>query len=340
MRILSIIAGAVNGGAETFFVNITSALAEAGEQCRAVIRPNQHRRAALEAAGVWVSEAPFCSCMDFYTKKSLHNVITKFQPDIVLSYMKRASAFMPEGTHAKVARLGGLYNLNYFLNCDHLVCITEGIRRYVIDQGWPNDQCSVIYNFAECDKTPALDRASLGVPEEATIIFTPSRLHRVKGLDLLMRAIEDQTQIYLWIAGSGPEKKLLKRLSLELGINDRVSFFGWRRDTGAFFRSCDIVVLPSRYEPFGTVMLEAWAYGKPLIATNTDGPVEFICNGSDGLLVTKDEVNSLRDALLLMIQNNELAHRLSNAGSARHAAEFSKVACIANYRALFRRLLR
>ncbi|AHC73676.1 glycosyltransferase [Candidatus Endolissoclinum faulkneri L5] len=340
MRILSIIAGAANGGAETFFVNLTSALAAAGETCSTVIRPNYHRRATLEANGVWVSEAPFYSFMDCYTKNSICRMVTKFQPDIVLSYMSRASAFMPEGTHVKVARLGGLYNLDHFLNCEHLICITEGIRRYVIDHGWPNDRCSVIYNFAECDKTAALDRAALGVPEGAKVIFTPSRLHRVKGLDVLMRAIADQTQIHLWIAGSGPEKKLLKKLSIELGISDRVTFFGWRSDTGAFFRSCDIVALPSRYEPFGTVMLEAWAYGKPLISTDTDGPVEFVCNGIDGLIVTKDEVNPLRDALLLMIQDNELANRLSKAGSARHAAEFSKFACVTNYTTLFQKLLR
>ncbi|MEQ8394798.1 glycosyltransferase [Thalassobaculum sp.] len=338
MRILSILAGAANGGAETFFVTLAKALAEAGEESRAVIRPNLPRRADLEAGGVPVSEAPFGSWLDFRTGAALRRAIAEFSPDVVLSYMSRASAFMPDGPHLKAARLGGFYDLKYFRKCDHLICITEGIRRHVIAGGWPEDRCSVIANFAERDTSPAADRAALGVPEGATVVFTPSRLHTVKGFDVLMRAATGLPQVHLWIAGSGPEEASLKALAVELGIADRVRFLGWRRDTGAFFRSCDIVAFPSRHEPFGTVTLEAWAYGKPLVTTDADGPAEFVRDGEDGLIVPKGEAAPLREALRRVIEEPGLADRLVAAGSARHAAEFTQAACVTNYTALFRRL--
>lgn len=338
MRILSLLAGGANGGAETFFVTLANALAAAGEDSRAVIRPNPPRRADLEAGGVPVSEAPFGTWLDFRTRPALRRAVAELRPDVVLSYMSRASAWMPDGDHAKVARLGGFYDLKYFRTCDHLICISEGIRRHVIAGGWPEDRCSMIANFAEPDASPAADRAALGVPEGAVVVFTPSRLHKVKGFDVLMRAAADLPQVYLWIAGSGPEEEALKALAAELGIAERTRFLGWRRDTGAFFRSCDIVCFPSLHEPFGTVTLEAWAYGKPLVASDADGPAEFVRDGEDGLVVPRGAVDPLRAALARVIEETGLAERMVAGGSARHAAEFTQAACVANYLALFRRL--
>ncbi|MCR9073352.1 MAG: glycosyltransferase [Alphaproteobacteria bacterium] len=338
MRILSTLAGAADGGAETFFVTLARAFADAGEDSRAVIRPNPARRADLEAGGVAVSEAPFGSWLDFRTGPALRRAVADFHPDVVLSYMSRASAWMPNGPHLKAARLGGFYDLNYFRRCDYLICITEGIRRHVVAGGWPEARCSVIANFAECDGSPPADRTALGVPEGATVVFTPSRLHKVKGFDVLMRAAVDLPQVYLWIAGSGPEEASLKALASELDIADRVRFLGWRRDTGAFFRSCDIVAFPSRHEPFGTVTLEAWAYGKPLVTTDADGPAEFVRDGEDGLVVPRGEAAPLREALRRLMDEPGLADRLVARGTARHEAEFTQAACVTNYQTLFRRL--
>lgn len=339
MRILSLLAGAPNGGAETFFVTLSTALAAAGEDSRAVIRPNPPRRGALEAGRVPVTEAPFGGWFDMKTAAVLRREVQAFRPEVVLSYMSRASWWMPAEAPVKAARLGGFYDLKYFRKCDHLICITEGIRRHVVAQGWPEDRCSVIANFAEADESPAADRAALGVPDGATVVFTPSRLHKVKGFDVLMRAVAGLPQVYLWIAGSGPEEAALRRLAAELDIAERVAFLGWRRDTGAFFRSCDIVAFPSTHEPFGTVTLEAWAYGKPLVASDADGPAEFVRDGEDGLLVPRGQPAPLRDALIRVMEELGLAGRLVAAGSERHREAFTQAACVANYQALFRRLI-
>src|SRR3546814_14309418 len=81
--------------------------------------------------------------------------------------------------------------------------------------------------------------------------------------------------------------------------------------TGPFFRAADVVAFPSRHEPFGTVSLEAWAYGKPLVTTDVDGPAELVRPDEDALVVPKDDVAALAQALRRAIEDRDLAARLS-----------------------------
>src|SRR3546814_8859485 len=88
--------------------------------------------------------------------------------------------------------------------------------------------------------------------------------------------------------------------------------------TGPFFRAADVVAFPSRHKPLGTVSLEAWAYGKPLVTTDVDGPAELVRPDEDALVVPKDDVAALAQALRRAIEDRDLAARLVAAGSERH----------------------
>src|SRR3546814_15464666 len=103
--------------------------------------------------------------------------------------MSRAADRMPEGRHLKLARLGGFYDIKYYRRCDHLICITHGIRRHVIAQGWPEERAHYLANFAEADPAPAADRAAHGTPADAPLVFTPCRLPAAKATDVLLRAV-------------------------------------------------------------------------------------------------------------------------------------------------------
>ena len=108
--------------------------------------------------------------------------------------------------------------------------------------------------------------------------------------------------------------------------------------TAPFYRADDVVAFPSRHEPFGTVSLEAWAYGKPLVCSDADGPAELVRPEQDAVLVPRDDVDALVAGLRRVIEDKALAARLAAAGSARHAAEFTRAICVQNYLALFDRL--
>jgi glycosyltransferase involved in cell wall biosynthesis len=344
MRLLQTLSGAPQGGAETFFVSLAAAFerarAERGLDLtqRAVIRDNPDRAAALQAAGVAVEQLRFGGPLDLRTRAGLRRTVHDVRPDVVLAYMNRAAAWMPRGPFLKCARLGGYYDIKYYRRCDHLLCITADIRRHVIDQGWPAERAHVMENFATVDDLPAADRAAHDTPADAPLLLVPSRLHVNKGLDVMLRALAQEPRAYLWLAGAGPERDRLGQLAHELGVADRVRFLGWRADRGALFRACDIVVFPSRHEPFGTVSLEAWAYRRPLVAADASGPAGLARDGEDALLVPREDAAALAQAIGRVIDDPSFAQNLVTAGHRRYLESYTEEACVRRYLDLLQRL--
>jgi glycosyltransferase involved in cell wall biosynthesis len=194
-------------------------------------------------------------------------------------------------------------------------------------------------NYATLDLVPPTPREPLDTPLDAPLLLALSRLHPAKGLDTLLQALAREPRAYLWIAGDGPLKDELPRQATELGVADRVRFLGWRDDRAALLEACDIVVFPSRYEPFGTVSLEAWGYKRPLVAAASDGPAGLVRDGEDALLVPIDDAAALARAITRVIDDADLAAHLVAQGAVRYEADFTEAACVQRYRTLFERLL-
>jgi hypothetical protein len=131
---------------------------------------------------------------------------------------------------------------------------------------------------------------------------------------------------HLWIAGAGPEEAALKALAKELGVADRAKFLGWRTDRGALLRAADICLLPSRYEPFGTVILDAWSTATPFIACESDGPRATIRNGENGMLVAAENPPALAGAVRAVLDNPDLRNRIARAGLEQYLAHFTREA--------------
>jgi glycosyltransferase involved in cell wall biosynthesis len=337
MRLLQTLSGAPQGGAETFFVTLATAFERARAhgsidlEQRTVIRRNADRAAALRAGGVAVRELGFGGRLDIATRRGLKREVADFRPDVVLAYMNRAAAWMPSGDFLKCARLGGYYDIKYYRRCDHLLCITDHIRQHMLQQGWPAERAHVLENFATVDDLPAADRAAHDTPAQAPLLMVPSRLHVNKGLDVMLRALKREPRAYLWLAGSGPEEDRLKDLARHLGVAERVRFLGWRTDRGALFRAADIVVFPSRHEPFGTVSLEAWAYRRPLVAADASGPARLVQDGQDALLVPREDDTALAQAITRVIDDPKLAAQLVDRGHARYLQDYTEQACVRRY---------
>jgi glycosyltransferase involved in cell wall biosynthesis len=339
LRVMQVMAGGPQGGAETFFVSLVLALHRAGLDQSVVIRENLARAVALRAGGAQPIELPFGRWSDFTTVPALKRVTAAYRPHVVLTWMNRASAMFPRGDFLRLARLGGFYKLKNYRRCDHLVCITPGLVEHVVAHGWPRDRAHYLPNFAAVGHAPPVARAALETPEDATVLLALGRLHDAKAFDVLLQALTMETRPYLWLAGDGPLRDELRQAAADLGIDGRVRFLGWREDRDALFAAADICVFPSRYEPHGTVTMEAWGHGRPLVAAAAEGPAAFVRDGADGLLVPTDDAPALAAAISRVMDEPGLAARLVEAGRVRHSAEFTEEACVANYLSLFRRLL-
>jgi glycosyltransferase involved in cell wall biosynthesis len=343
MKILQVMAGAEHGGAETAFVDMCIALHEAGETLEVVTRMNDTRVPQLKKAGLHVHMVPMGGRLDIFSRWRIAKIIKNFQPHIVQTWMSRAAAHTPRWDvsmqvppYFVVSRLGGYYKLKYFKSADYFITITPAIRNYLIEQGVPEEKAQHINNFAETEvASQPVDRAEFETPKDAPLLLALGRLHTSKAFDTLIKAVSELPGCHLWIAGEGPERENLKRLIHTLGVGHRVKLLGWREDRAALLQACDICVFPSRYEPFGTVFVQAWAQHKPVVASDADGPRQFIRNGDDGLLFPIDDIESLKNALKRLIENDILGKRLADHGHQRYLAEFTREKAVAAYLALY-----
>lgn len=346
MRVMQVMAGAQHGGAEAFFVRLTVAVAQAGVETRAVIRPFDHRREALSAGGVPVTELPFGSLFDFRTRPRLAAEIDSFKPDVVLSWMNRGTHFVPRservngrGPFVHVGRLGGYYSMKYYRNCDHLIGNTRDIVDYIIRSGWPAGRAHYLPNFAEETSAPPVSRAGLQTPADVPLFLALGRLHENKGFDVLLNALAMLPDAHLWLAGEGPLRGALTAQASRLGLDGRLRFLGWRHDVAALLAAADALVCPSRHEPLGNVVIESWSHRVPVIAADAQGPLQLIDDGVTGLIVPREDAGALAAAMAKIASDRALAAGLAQAGREAYLKQFSKQAVVEHYLAFFDRIM-
>ena len=344
MRILQALAGAQYGGAERFFERLVPALGESGVEQRVLIRRDDRRQALLANAGVTdLHQMPFGNRFDMLTRLGFRRAVREFAPEIVFTWMSRATQFAPKsplGGHAfkQVARLGGYYDLKYYRNCDYLVGDTESIVEYLVREGWPAERAVYLPNFVDASPGKALARHDFYVPETAPLLLALGRLHTNKGFDVLLNALAQLPEAYLLLAGVGPEREALEKLAVHAGVKPRVRFLGWREDIADLMATADLFVHPARHEPLGNVILEAWAHSRPVVATAADGPRLLIEDGKTGLLTPIDDAPALAATVRGALSDRKAAQRLAEAGHARYRKDFTKEAVVGQYRAFFERI--
>ncbi len=332
MRVAHIMAGAPVGGAELFFERLTVALHRAGETVLPIIRANEARAARLAAGGLRARELGFGGPADILTGPRLRRLLRRFGPRVAVAWMNRAASFAPRGDWALAGRLGGYYDLSYYSRCDHLIGNTGGIVSWIVGQGWPDSRVHYVPNFVQdLAGAPPLARESLGVPPGHRLILALGRLHRNKGFDVLIRALPLLSGVHAVIAGEGPEQEELLELARRQDVTDRLTLPGWRHDTAALLATADVVVCPSRHEPLGNVVIEAWSARRPVVAAASEGPRELIVGG-EGVLVPPEDPAALARELAAILDDPRRAAALVATGRARFEREFAEAPVVERWR--------
>lgn len=341
MRILQAMAGGKHGGAEKFFLRLAIAFQNQTDvEQHVLVKKNSVWSAPLRDAGIKPVELPFGGLLDISSKGRFGKEIQSFDPDVVLTWMNRATSFCPPRSGKQkfmhVARQGGYYDLKYYQNCDHLIGNTQDIVDYLINEGWPAERAHYLPNFVDATPLPPVSRANLDTPEDAPLLVALGRLHTNKAFDVLITALAQTANTWLWIAGAGPEKENLENLAEKLGVSNRVRFLGWRDDAAALYATADIFVCPSRHEPLGNVVIEAWAQHCPVIAAAASGPKTLINSGKNGLLVAMDDADALAEAIQRLTNEPDTCKALVEAGFAAYQASFTEEAVVQRYLEFFK----
>ena len=344
MKLMQTMAGGGVGGAEEFFVRLAAAFHRIDVDQTIVVRPNDTRGPRLAESGIAAVELPFGGLLDRRTVPALAVEIDRVQPDIILSWMNRGSSMTAKAVRkasAKpvvIGRLGGYYDLKYYTGCDHLIGNTPDIVRYLVEKGWPEARAHFVPNFVSTVSGTAVPREEFGLPDGVPVMLAAGRLHKNKAFDVLLHAMKHTDNVHLLLAGDGGDARELESLAHKLGVAGRVRFLGWRTDMANLMATADMLVCPSRIEPLGNVVIEAWARNLPVVAAAADGPAWLIEDGTDGLLAPVENADLLGEAINRVATDPRLPPRLVAAGRKRFEADFTESAVVAQFLDLFERV--
>lgn len=197
---------------------------------------------------------------------------------------------------------------------------------------------------------PPTLRRELGIPEGAPVFGSFGRIMTWKGVRelvnasaLVMRALPSAYALVVGDASDGEREydDEVRALARALGIGDRVLFLGHRADVPELMRLCDVIVHSSiEPEPFGRVVAEGMAVGKPVVAASSGGPTEMVVPGETGALVDPRDARALASAIEDLLSDPEGAARMGRKAAARARAEYSASRCAERVLGIYREVLR
>ena len=211
------------------------------------------------------------------------------------------------------SQLSDIWNSKYedmFRNSNMCVVLSNSIRDMVVARTNKSDNIRVVYN-------PSPSGVVVPKSEERNkeILFAAT-LYREKGyLDLIEAFAKISVKYPDWklvLAGNGSQETGIGKAE-QLRVGNRVEFLGWVKgaDKDRAFRSASIFCLPSYAEGFPMAVLDAWAYGLPVVTTPVGGVPDIVVNGKNGLLFTPGNVNELAEKLALLIEDENLRNKIS-----------------------------
>lgn len=340
------------GGAERWFIRFNAALAERQVPTELAIR----RGSALEKmdfGALPVHRLPYRTTWDPYSRRAAARLIRSARPDIVQTYMGRATRLIRlpyPGRPIHLVRLGGYYALAPYRHAHGWIGNTRGLCDWLIRQGLPPSRVHHIYNFVDParplpKRSIEARRADYDIPPDAWILVTLGRLVPVKGHRHLIGAMARLPNsvggrpVRVFIVGDGPLAAPLQRAAADTGQSGRIIWTGWQVDPGPFLQLADLVVFPSLdAETLGNVILEAWTWQRPLLTTRFRGAREIVRHGEDAWCVPCENDTALAQGIVELLGNDPLRQRLAQGGHNRVEREFGRDAIIDQYLELYRSL--
>lgn len=261
--------------------------------------------------------------------KNLWSTVSFFSPDIIHSHSERGDwmnsiirIFHPKHPHAvrtvhidqqwKTQPIIGsiINNLIFPFTFDYETTVSQTIYNILNTKLRRKKKIGVCYNgidesaftYQPANQDVLIDT----LPVERPCLGIVGRLTDQKGhVDLLeaMKIVHGTVPVHLLIIGGGPLETTLKEQSTQLGLQDFVHFLGIRQDVDDILLHLDLFVLPSYWEGFPTVLLEAMSKNVPIVATDVSGSCELIQTGNTGLLVPPKDPKHLAEAILYMLNS-------------------------------------
>jgi len=344
IRSVHVIGSRGGGGAERFFARLVHALSEAGHPAHAITRPGS-AAARLVGTAVPQSHVAMRNVFDVFSRRRIRKIVDTLRPDIVQTYMGRATRLtrLPAtGGPRHVARLGNYYKLAGYQHAHAWIGNTRGICDYLVQGGMPAARVYYVPNFVE--PAPPADasalaeiRATLAIPDDAWVVLGIGRFTPIKGFHTLIQALELLPRaagrpVFAVLAGDGPQRDSLEQEARRRGVHRRLRLTGWQDDPAPYLDLADVVAFPCRFdEPFGNVIIEAWAHRRAVVATPSKGAQETGHHGEDAWIADGEDAHALARALGIVLEDGQLRASLATAGHAALLRDYARPVIVARY---------
>lgn len=318
MKILNIMSSKILGGVEQAFLNYNKLLSLIGFEVFAIYNKNGKIKQKLEKIDnvnylPSIFFKPYFLLFPYYYFK-----IKKIKPDFILVQTKKVLPLF--------AKIGKMLNIPVILiahndkiklidKADYIFSITQYQKNIFVKNSFDESKIFVIPNVID----KIIDFQEFKDFSNPPVFGTMCRFDPMKGIPVLIEACrilkEKNINFKLKIGGS-PQKQYLneynKILNLikKYNLENNIELTGWVDNIENFYKSIDIFILPSIYEPFGIVLLEAMIHSKPIISSLAEGPSEIFKNTKNDFVFSVGNYEKLAELMIKMINNKELAKKI------------------------------
>ncbi len=319
---------------------------------------------------VQIAASPEGDAFDYFNQENLKSIKLKYQPTltglfnnynsikkIILDYdinivhshhrYYDLVSYMIAKRHRKIktvtsvhSKVRGLYFISYKSPLIHTV--SNAIKNHLINEFKIHPKrIKVIYNFIETNFTNNTSKLNIKTDSNQSVIGFVGRFSKEKGIDILLEAYKNLSaaeNVLLVLVGDGEEKDFVRKYISSNKLN--VKIFSPTSNVYELMQQFDILVLPSRVDPFPLVMLEAGLLKKPFIGSNVDGIAEFITNEETGLLINPENPEELEAGIIRILSDTQLKNNLAINLNKKVLAGFTVEHLIVEYHKLYSEVLK
>lgn len=361
MRILFINSIQMFGGGEVWLFRAMSALMDRGHIVSLVCRPNVPLTKRARDAGYHVHTVSMRGDCDPISIYRLWRLMRKLRIQVLCTNMDKelrigAIAAKMAGVRAIIPRRGvdyplknsWAYRLTYEKLTTGILANSRSTKQALLrNSPWLNpDKIRVVYNGINPEQFTGAPKNHLkkefNLDQKQFLIGFVGQLDERKDpvtlLTAFERLVQNSPRTRLIFVGQGPLEAELRRRSK--GFSEKVIFAGFRDDISDIMKSIDVLVLPSLWEGFGIVLIEAMAAGKPVITSNCSNMPEIVQHGHDGFLVPAEQPEAITDYLRLLNEDPDLCYKMGNNGRETVRNRFSIARMTDEIETYFRYLVR
>ena len=335
MRVLFVGSNRGGGGTESHFISLARALAESGHDVSAAVRPHDfiHRGLAGDDR-IRLFPVEFRSRRDLRAIRDLVRIARTVRPDWIVGAFKAeywGLAIAAKAADVPLVLFSHLDQRIRPLMLNRLMRLVRGVivpsnylRQRKIERGLPGARVLVLPNPIDVDRfrpDPTLRayvRSSLGLRDEDVLLGYVGRFEPAKGVETLARALNQAMSVdsrlhALWV-GHGKSEQALRDLTTLGGSPTRHHWSPWLDDVCPAYAAMDILALPSEgSETFGRVLVEAQAYGLPVLGARNGGIPEALADGQTGVLLPQRDVERWASAITDLASDDDRRLRFATA---------------------------